>query len=406
MNVAELFVTLGVKGADTSAKAVSGVKTGLNEVASSGLAAKAAIVAVVYGLQRLTGLAGAQGMELKQFAAATGLSTDSLQRWQYAARQFGVEGNEVAGTVKNIQSAMTNMLMGKGAPEGMAMVASQVGFDPKRARDTFYVMEQLQKFSKTVPPDISANILKSFGISEGMFQFFRQNKTDIDKISPGNIFSEKQIAALARVDTAWANLYNTLKLFSGGLVAQFGGQGVAALQNSFAFLIDLSKNLSKITKEIPLLRDIMVSAGIAIAAAWAPLTATIGALIYLLSELQKMRSGKKSAFDKDGLIGGAVSDVGAALGFSQFDPKKKYGDSSVPFAGSFAGDILESLKKNFGPSTQDFERIYGKPAAASTTTIQTTVYNQGVKDAKDAAGLFKKEIDKALRQMPTQNQGS
>ena len=82
MKVADLFVNIGVKGSGETAKGLTEVKAGLDEVYSSGLAAKALMASVLYGIGALTKHAGDEGMNLKKFANYTGLSTDALQRWQ------------------------------------------------------------------------------------------------------------------------------------------------------------------------------------------------------------------------------------------------------------------------------------------------------------------------------------
>jgi len=165
MTIAELFVNLGVKGADSAGKALGGVKGGLGEVKSMSLEAKAALVGVIYGLERMMSNSAQLGTSLTNFNALTGISAQQLQQWQYAARQAGVAGEEMTGSMKAVQSTMANMLMGKGAPEGMAMLANKVGFDPARARDTAYVLGQLQKFAQSVPQDVGNAMIKSFGVS-------------------------------------------------------------------------------------------------------------------------------------------------------------------------------------------------------------------------------------------------
>ena len=101
----------------------------LGAVRDAGPAAKALVLAVLYGLERMTAAAGKRGMELQQFAAATGLSAEMLQKWQYAALGFGVQADEVASSVGSIQKAMTNMRLGLGAPEGFAQFSRAVKLD-------------------------------------------------------------------------------------------------------------------------------------------------------------------------------------------------------------------------------------------------------------------------------------
>jgi hypothetical protein len=329
VTIAELFVTIGVKGTDTAVKAVTGVKSSLADVASSSLAAKAAVLTVVYALERMMSASAQMGMGLQQFSASTGLSTDRLQRWQYAARQFGVGAEEVTGSVRGIQNAMTNMLMGKGAPEGMFMLSKYVGFDRTKARDTFYVMEKLQEFAKVAPPDIAGNILKSFGISESMFSFLRQNKMDLDKIKPSSLFSEREIAALARVDVAWANLWSRLKLLSGGLTAKFGLFAVDEISKSLSFLQRLFTAMNNLIGIGPTMIAVFTAIGVALYAALGPIGPIVAGLGLLFAELEKVAQGKDNAFAKigkwlegKGLMPDKVKDISD---YGGGDPMKHFG---------------------------------------------------------------------------------
>ena len=395
MTIAELFVNIGVKGDEKAKAAVVGVKENLKEIGSSSLAAKAALVGVIYGLERLTGMAAARGMELKQFSAATGLSADTLQRWQYAARQFGVEGNEVAGTAKSIQNAMTNMLLGKGAPEGLGFVASKVGFDMSKARDAFYVMGKLQEFSKVVPPDIAGNVLKSFGVSENMFQFFRQNKMDLDKIKPSNLFSQGEIDALAKVDVAWSNFWNTLKMFSGHQVAKFGLPAVAELGKALKLMENWAAVVEKLIKQFPVLADVAKAAFGVITAAVLLLggpimqiSAAITGIIALMGEWQKHKEGNKDSIfgDKD-FKGNIVEKLSGGKGIENL-------------AKSAFGSVLDFVGAGPAPLPTP---VGG--AGAPSQNITTTIHNHGVKDAAHGAHHFESAVKRTARQLQNGNGG-
>lgn len=384
MTIADLFVNIGVKGTDTTVKAISNVNTGMKEVASTGLAAKAAIVGIVYGLERLTGMASARGMELQQFAGATGLSIENLQKWQFAARQFGVQNEEVAGSIKSVQTAMTDMLLGKGAPAGFGFVASKVGLDPTRLRDTFYVMEKLQRFAKEVPPDIAANVLKSFGISDTMFQFLAKNKQDIDKVRPSNIFSEREVAALAKIDTAWSNLYNRFKMVTGGIVAAKGLAGVNILSGAFSGTDKFLKDLDKLTKGMETFRTSIMAVAAAIALSFAPITATVAGAILLLNEYNKMKNGDQtSVFGREG----AIANI--ARGRVLPDIMK-----NIPQT-----DKDQWKNANFLPRPPQSKEAVMKEV---NNTVNQVLNIHGVEGAEDAASESKKGLNDAVRQMSVQ----
>lgn len=294
MTIAELFVNIGIKGDGSAKKGLEGVQRGLTSIRDAGIAAKAAVIAVLYGLERMTAAAGKRGMELRQFATATGLSAETLQKWQYAAQSFGVEADEVAGAVVSVQKAMTNMRLGLGAPEGFAQFSRAVKLDQSRLTDTFYLMKKIQEYSKMGDPSITRRMIESLGISDRMFGFLRGNKLDIDKIRPSNIFSNKEIERLAQVDAAWNKLWNRLKLISGGQVAKFGFMAIDEINNLVSGLMKISKAISSVARQIPnfnMLLGALAGAGAAVALAFAPVTATVTAIGLLIADLNKGEKG-------------------------------------------------------------------------------------------------------------------
>lgn len=252
MNVGELFVNLGIRGADKTVGAISSVKKGLGETASVSLEAKAAIVGAMYALERLFSLSGKTGTGLTNFTAVTGHSAIQLQQWQHAARQAGVANEEFTGSIKAVQGAMTSMLLGKGAPEGLAMVASKVGFDAKKARDSFYVLEQLQKFARQAPPDVGNAVLKSFGISEGVIAAMRRNMFRPGVMNQAPLYSQNQIAALDRANIGWSNLSTKIEMAIGKFNARHGQQIVKDISAIVDVVIRLAEALERVQDRMKL----------------------------------------------------------------------------------------------------------------------------------------------------------
>lgn len=250
MTIAELFVNLSIKGGDQAAKSVSAVTRSMGGLASGALVAQAGIMAVFYGLERLMSHSASAGNALAQFSDLTGLSTKNLQQWQYAARQAGVSSEELTGSVKAVQGAMTNMLLGKGEPEGLGLLANKVGFDMSRARDTFYVMGQLQKLAKEVPADMANNIMKSFGISDGTLLAMRKQAFSMEQLSRAPTYSTGQIEQLQKVGVAWANVSAKIEMAIGKMTAKDGAKIVADISKVVDQIIRLSEELVKLSDRL------------------------------------------------------------------------------------------------------------------------------------------------------------
>lgn len=372
MNIAELFVNLGVKGSDKAVQAISGVKKNLGEVASMSLEAKAAIIGVIYGLERMMSASARQGTELENFNQLTGLSAQSLQQWQYAARQAGVSSEELTGSLKGVQNSMTNMLLGKGAPEGLAMLANKVGFDPKKARDTFYVMEQLQKFAKTVPADVGNQMIKSFGVSEGTIAAMRRNSFRPEVFARAPRYSDKEINQLDKVNVAWSNLGNKIQMAFGHFTAKNG--------------LKLVDDISKVTTEVIKMTESFIR---------------LAETLKLLKALGMVFEGWAQIFV---LLNNSLNQAKSMEGYkSQREPGK--GGIQQWFKDAFENDS-ETAKRLFQyMTTPDIKPSEKKPNQNININNNLNFQHDG-KDHKKTSDSVHKAVKDAYRQMQAQTQGA
>lgn len=253
MNIGELFIVLGLKGSEKTNKELGRTKGALGEVKSMALGMKAALFGSAYALEKLFDASGKMGTGLTNFNALTGLSAQQLQKWQYAARQAGVANEDLEGSLKGVQNSMTNMLLGKGAPEGLAMLANHnKDFDIKRVRDTFYVMQQLQKFAMTTPADVGGAALKTFGLSEGVIAGMRRGAFNAKNLGGAPTYSDQEVANLDKANIAWSNLGNKIAMAVGKFNAAHGGQ--------------LVNDITKVVDAVLLLADALTKAAEALKA--------------------------------------------------------------------------------------------------------------------------------------------
>lgn len=386
MNIGELFINLGIKGSDKTVGQLDKVKSGLKDTASMSLEAKAAIVGAMYALERLFAKSGAAGTGLTNFNALTGLSAKQLQQWQYAARQAGVANEEFEGSVKGVQNSMTNMLMGKGAPEGLAMLASKVGFDAKKARDTFYVMQKMQEFARQAPPDVGNAVLKSFGASEGTIAAMRRNAFNQKAFNQAPTYSDKEISALDRANTAWSNLGTKIEMAVGRFNAMHGGQLVKDISSIVDKVVKLAEAFTVLAEKLKVFQVIgKVFEG------WAHIFSGISAGVDAVSGA--IDDPKKRGELVDDTVSGAKGVVG--------------------FMASMAGGMGESLS-NFikGPATPTPSNSPGviapaMPAGAgrgggggkSEVKIEQNLhFNHDGKDAQKTSSDLKRANQDAFRQ--------
>lgn len=376
MTIAELFINLGVKGNEKAVKATEGVKSSLSGVASEGLAAKAAIIGVMYGLERLMAQSGKTGTSLTQFSAFTGISAETLQRWQYAARQAGESSDELTGNIKAVQGSMTAMLTGHGAPEGMAMLANKVGFDSTKARDTMYVMQKLQEYANATKdtPDLANRVMGSFGLSEGTIASMRRNAFNADTLGKAPIYSDKEASQLNKVDVAWANLGDNIEKAMGHLTAKHG--------------MSLVKDISGVVGEVFKLLDAFVK----------------------LAEKLEVLKWIGEVFKGWGLIFNGISSVVSSLTDKGVN---KTIDNAAKGLWQATKGAAGSATTPGNMSNEEVQRMLS-PNMNSNGTVKTNniQLNQNLhfqhdgKDHKRTGDSTKKAVQDALRQMPAQNQGS
>lgn len=365
MNIAELFVNLGIKGAEKTVGALGSVKKGLSEISSTSLEAKAGILAAVYGFEQMMARSGAMGTTLTNFAAATGLSSKTLQEWQYAARQAGVSGEELMGSVKGVQNSMTQMLLGKGAPEGLGIVSKTVGFDPKRARETFYVMEQLQKAAQALPKDVGRKVIESFGISEGVFAGMQRNKFTPEIMAKAPKYSSKEQTSLDSSNIAWANLGNKIEMAFGHFNAKHGGMIVGELAKVVDQVMKLAEAFERLAEKMKLLQLI----------------------------------GK--AFEGWGMIFGEVTKT--------IENVEKEGlTARAKAVGGAYMDMAKGAMHSIGDAITPAPPAYTKHQERGpvVSTVNTTIHQHGVKDTHESVDKMKTHVNRAVRQNPNQRRGS
>lgn len=380
MKIADLFINLGIKGAEKAESAVSGVTRKMSDLRSVSVETKVAILAAVYGLERMMSQSARTGMGLSQFASATGLSIKQLQQWQYAARQFGVSNDDMTGSVKAVQDNMTRMIsLNEGPVKGLAHLNKVVGFDFQRAKkDTFYVLEQLQKYSQAVSPEIAKQLAGSFGISESVFAAMRNNAFRPDVFAKAPIYSDAQIKQLANVEVAWANVAQKIEMAFGRFTSKHGLEIVRGIEG---IIVPLEKLISKLVD---------LSEKFKIFQLMGKVLGGIADYLGAIDEGMDVKSGKKpvpKVTDKDNIFRRMLfqsnfwQDAIGDLGTNEYRPK-----SGGPV------DLTNVLPKPKG---------YGGPTSHPLNANTIVNFHGPVTDPKKTADMTSKAIKDTYKQLKT-----
>lgn len=169
MEVGQLFVNLGVKGTDKTIQAFTSVQAGLGKTASMSLEAKAGILALFYGIEKLFSASMTAGTNMMNLTAVLDENGKALQQWAGAAEMAGVSSQAVFSTFQNLQGLMTKWQRGQGAPPSIGILLGQLGLTPEQFRQDSAsltkTLEHLNEFAqkKGLPAGLRNQVLQDFG---------------------------------------------------------------------------------------------------------------------------------------------------------------------------------------------------------------------------------------------------
>lgn len=259
MNIGELFINLGIKGSEKTVAALGGVKKGLGEVSSMSLEAKAGIIAAIYALEKLTSASFATGNELKNFSTVTGVSAKTLQQYEYAGKRVGATNQEIEGSFKNLQSAMTKALLNKGVPESLGLIGRTLkqNFTQDSIKDfaahpekLLQVLQQYAQTEKNI--GVRNESLKAFGINDNVIAGMAANVFRPEILNRAPIISDKEIDSLQKGNAALSDLGNHIEKAFAHFNAKHGQQMVADLTKITDAIIKLVTALTDLAEKLHL----------------------------------------------------------------------------------------------------------------------------------------------------------
>jgi len=382
MTLAELFVKIVVKGGDTASKSLIGVSKSMSSLASTSLETKAAVAGLLYGLERLTGFAAKNGMELYKYGQLTGQSTLALQEWQHALRLAGVSSEETQSTFLGLQDAITKMKLAGGASSAFKIMADAVNLDPAKIKDTAYLMGKITEFVKKAPPEVAALLGKELGLSQNMIASLRVVNLERDKGLKKDKLTNREVKDLAQTFRDWQTIWLDLENIGNKLVAHFGGFAVKEFSDAIKALKKMGGVIAEVAESAPAMKAAMIALAAVFAIASGPagaLAVAITAIVVGLAELNKLSEGRENMIS-DMLGGGAQEQM---TGWKALIP--------APLKMAAAG-----LQEMLAPKGMAV-------AGAQGGTVNNVVINANVKDGKDLGQRFNAEVQRAALKNPSVN---
>lgn len=203
MKIGELFIALGFRVQGT--EDLDNAERGIQRAAVKASALALAINGLNYAFLRMVDGARQAAVEMKNFAGATGLSTEELKRWQAAGAINDVSEREVAQTITTVQRGIAAIRLGQGNLKPFQML----GVMPEQ--NTFAAIDKMAASLRQLTPEIAAVIAAEAGISDPMFQWMRRADFSARQLEQRYIMTQNEQAALVDLNREWQALLFGIK---------------------------------------------------------------------------------------------------------------------------------------------------------------------------------------------------
>jgi hypothetical protein len=273
MKIADFFVGLGfdIDGAP-ELKELDTTLTKMTGNAAKLLAVFAGMTAALGAMLNAT-LDVARGFNL--FEKSTGLSANELKRWQYVAGQVGAKAEEVEQSIKSIQQARADIMMGKGDVAPWQLLGIAPGDNP------FETLKQIRERIKDLDPAVARSIASQMGIGDGVFAMLRLSNDEFDELQKKFQLTKTNNAVLAETNKQWSKFKFEISAVRDRLVAELVPAllpVIRFLRNVVGLMANFAEWLNKGSIAAKVVRIGLIAVGAAIVAITAALAVFVGVL--------------------------------------------------------------------------------------------------------------------------------
>jgi hypothetical protein len=216
-----------VKPSEKTPKALEQVESGLKNIGSMSLEAKAGIVATIYAIDRLFEMSGRQGTSALNTATLLSGNTETLQRYEFVATKAGSSNEELASTFLSLSDAMAKLTTTGVAPTFWGQLQRVVGkFSAEDVEDfTAHpekLFQRLQTYSQIEKNlGVKKQVLQSL-LTQTMTALVMRNKFTPEALAAAPVYTDAQIRKLDQSRSSWADVSERFGKMFGHLNIQFG----------------------------------------------------------------------------------------------------------------------------------------------------------------------------------------
>ena len=252
------------KGAKDAISGMQGFSAGTVAAMAAAAAAIVAVVKVVSDLGKLTIEVAAQVDEYITQSAITGVPTQMLQAWDYAAPLIDVDAETIKGSMTKITRAMGDAASGSESAQAMfdALGVSITNSDGslRSAEEVFYdVVDALGRMGEGAERDSIAMELMGKSAQE-LNPLINQGSKALKEYAAeaenaGYILDTEQIKKLGEVDDAYQTLQLTIEANRKQLAADFAPAAKAAME----LFTDVVKKAGEMLKHLASIIESLIS---------------------------------------------------------------------------------------------------------------------------------------------------
>ena len=249
---AELFVSLGIKGSEKTLNVLSTVKTGMGGIRDTSLAAKAAILAAVYALEKMTMGAANSGYNIQSLATYLDISTKSLQQWRYAALQAKISNEEFDQSARAVQNNLKSFAESAILPKGSDILAQETHLNFTKDLKVDDILPKLLEFAhnKKYSRKNIETILEAWGLSSNEISQAIMGKFTTANLNKAPIVGDGELNKLSNISVEWANLEAKVKLFMMHLTAKDGEEAVKNLNHMADSVFRIANDIERISTKL------------------------------------------------------------------------------------------------------------------------------------------------------------
>lgn len=218
--VDELVTLLGFRMDPGAHPTLAKFSTAIEEVGHLASIAAASITAAAGSFLYFAEKSASAGAEIERFHQLTGMSTDSIQMWSYAAQQVSGNKQSVLQDIERITAAL-NPILPQQFNQGMFLM---FGERLKSIKDVNQAFREMAKIFPTLSPQKAMQWGNLIGISPETVLLLRQGEEGLDKLFKkvrGRILSPEETREALKYAQAWSDIKDRMARFAEHLAIRF-----------------------------------------------------------------------------------------------------------------------------------------------------------------------------------------